>query len=67
MITVTIEAQVPDEKRLYWLLDWVLTFERLHRDDVHLRILSEGGDARVSEVWQMFERLGLDVKFTERR
>jgi hypothetical protein len=64
---VTFEADVADERKLYWFLDWMLTFERLHRDEVHLRVLVEGGDQQVDEVWKMFERLGLDVKFAARR
>ena len=66
MISVTIEAQVSDEKLLYLFIDWMLACERMHPDDIHLRVLAEGGDQKVGEVWKMFERLGLDVKFASK-
>lgn len=65
MITVTIEAQVPDDKLLFTYLDWVHTFAKTW-PGCHFRVFAEGGDATMAEVWQMFERLGLDVKFAER-
>jgi hypothetical protein len=66
MITVTIEAKVPDDKMLFAYLDWVRTFDKTHEGRCHFRIFAEGGDQTLGEIWKMFERLGLDVKFAER-
>lgn len=66
MITVIIEAQVPDDKLLFAFLDWVRVFDKTW-PGCHFRIAASGGDARLDEVWAMFERLGLDVKFAQRK
>jgi hypothetical protein len=65
MITVTIETKLPDDKLLFAYLDWVRTFDKTHAG-CHFRVFAEGGDQTMGEIWQMFERLGLDLKFAER-
>lgn len=66
MITVTIKASVPNDKLLFAFLDWVRTFDKTW-PGCHFRIAAEGGDSTLGEIWKEFERLGLDVKFAERK
>lgn len=66
MITVTVEAQLPDDAAAEAYLLWVRTFDREHAN-CHFRITSIGGDKPMDEIVAMLQRLGLTIIYAGRK